>query len=57
MLKEIDFKFNNINIKLLQTKQYKTITGIISFVRPLDAKQSRLQSVVQALLHCTGPDN
>ena len=50
MLKEIDFKFNNINIKLLQTKQYKTVTGIISFVRPLDEKDFTYYSLLNRLI-------
>ena len=36
MFKEINFKINEINFKLIKTNQYKTITGILSFVRPLE---------------------
>jgi len=50
MLKEIDFKVNNINIKLLQTKQYKTITGIISFVKPLDEKDFTYYSLLNRII-------
>ena len=50
MLKEINFKYKNIDIKLLQTNKYKTITGIISFVRPLEKEDYTYYSLLNRLI-------
>lgn len=50
MNKEINFKLNNIDFKLINTNRYKTITGIISFVRPLDKKDFTYYSLINRLI-------
>ena len=50
MLKEINFKINNIDFKLIKTNQYKTLTGILSFVRPLEKEDFTYYSLLNRLI-------
>lgn len=50
MNKEINFQLNNIDIQLISTKKYKTITGIISFVRPLEKEHFTYYSLLNRLI-------
>lgn len=50
MTEQFNFKINNINYKLIKTNQYKTITGIISFVRPLNIEDFTYYSLLNRII-------
>ncbi len=50
MVKEFDFKINNINYKVINTDQYKRVTGILSFVKPLSKEDFTYYSLLNRLI-------
>ena len=50
MFNEINFNFNNIDFKLIKTSKYKTITGIISLIRPLNKEDFTYYSLLNRLI-------
>lgn len=50
MFNEINFNLNNIDFKLIKTTQYKTITGIISLIKPLNKEDFTYYSLLNRLI-------
>ncbi len=49
-MKEINFKHNNLDFKLIQTNKYKIITGVIYFIRPLKREDFTYYSLLNRLI-------
>ena len=50
MIEKINFNINNINFCLLKTNKYKIISGIISFVRPLEKEDITYYTLINRLI-------
>ena len=50
MNQEYNFKLNNIDFLLTKTTQYKTVTGVISFVRPLNKEDFTYYTLLNRLI-------
>lgn len=46
----IKFNLNNVDVQLINTTKYKTVTGIISFVRPLNKEDFTYYSLLNRLI-------
>ena len=51
MNEKINFDLNGINYTLINTKKYKVISGIISFVRPLEKEEMTYYSFISRLVN------
>lgn len=50
MVEKINFKINDIDFQLIKTNKYKTITGIISLVKPLKEEDFTYYSLLNRLI-------
>lgn len=50
MMKEINFKYNNLDFKLIQTDKYKITTGVIFFIRPLEKEDFTYYTLLNRLI-------
>ena len=50
MIEKNNFKFNNIDFHMVKTDKYKTVTGIVSLVKPLNKEDFTYYSLLNRLI-------